>query len=341
MQKANHKGLDTTYLGTQGLVSPLQRVAHLPRPEEDGRRRGEPARLLPRRRGQLGLLPGLPERGRLWHRAGYGVSHLIFQSWNAQTVHDYPSIILTFSPQDIRELYTYICMNYVDGDEIVLLGFSRGAFAARAVADMIASLGLLTYAGLDHFAAVFTDYQTMGDIKHHRHPGDFLLFPGQLTPYDGQAKGPAKIRWEAERKRQYRELLKAADYTRDTWKYDDDDDDDNHRKITVKAVGVWDTVGALGIPPVPMLGVKGSARQWRFTNSSVAREVEHAFQALALDEPRAVFRPALWERAEDDSPTNLKQVWFPGNHGNVGGGYRDQQIADITLACRDPTSQHS
>jgi hypothetical protein len=33
------------------------------------------------------------------------------------------------------------------------------------------------------------------------------------------------------------------------------------------------------------------------------------------------------------STTNLKQVWFPGNHGNVGGGWHDQQISDITLAC--------
>lgn len=55
-------------------------------------------------------------------------------------------------------------------------------------------------------------------------------------------------------------------------------------------------------------------------------------QALALDEPRSAFRPALWERIHQDD-TNLKQVWFPGSHSNVGGGYHDQQIADITLAC--------
>lgn len=61
-------------------------------------------------------------------------------------------------------------------------------------------------------------------------------------------------------------------------------------------------------------------------------KVENAFQALALDEPRYAFRPALWERP-DGSHTNLKQVWFPGNHGGVGGGWYDQQIADITLAC--------
>lgn len=80
-----------------------------------------------------------------------------------------------------------------------------------------------------------------------------------------------------------------------------------------------------------MIGVRGSADQWRFTNTQISGKVENAFQALALDEPRYAFRPALWERAPG-STTNLKQVWFPGNHGNVGGGWWDQQISDITLA---------
>lgn len=94
-------------------------------------------------------------------------------------------------------------MNYVDGDDIVLLGFSRGAFTARAVADMIASVGLLTYDGLDHFFDIFKDYQTMGD--KHRNADEFV-FKG-LQPYNGE-KGKAKIVWEEERKRQYREFLK-------------------------------------------------------------------------------------------------------------------------------------
>jgi len=51
-----------------------------------------------------------------------------------------------------------------------------------------------------------------------------------------------------------------------------------------------------------------------------------------LDEPRFAFRPALWESVGKNR-TNLKQVWFAGNHGGVGGGWYDQQIADITLAC--------
>ncbi|PSR80000.1 hypothetical protein BD289DRAFT_79241 [Coniella lustricola] len=221
---------------------------------------------------------------------------------------------------DICQLYTFISINYVDGDAIILVGFSRGAFTVRAVADMIASLGLMTHSGLDRFYDIFTDYQLMGSKE--RKVDDFLC-KDVLQPYAGQ-EGTDKILWEEERKRVYREFLKDNGYTRDRHQ-------DGVTKIKIKAVAVWDTVGDLGIPPVPMLGVRGSVAQWRFTNSNVAREVENAFHALALDEPRAAFRPTLWERIHDHE-TNLKQVWFPGTHANVGGGYYDQQMADITLA---------
>lgn len=61
--------------------------------------------------------------------------------------------------ENIRESYSYICANYVDGDEIVLLGFSRGAFTARSIAGMIANIGLLTREGMDCFFPIFKDNQ--------------------------------------------------------------------------------------------------------------------------------------------------------------------------------------
>jgi hypothetical protein len=59
--------------------------------------------------------------------------------------------------------------------------------------------------------------------------------------------------------------------------------------------------------------------------------VEHAFQALALDEHRAPFSPTVWEKRSGNT-TKLYQVWFPGVHSNVGGGsYADIELANITL----------
>ncbi|KAK4120254.1 hypothetical protein N657DRAFT_666259 [Parathielavia appendiculata] len=221
--------------------------------------------------------------------------------------------------QDIREVYNFICTNYVDGDDIILIGFSRGAFTARSVADMIASVGLLTPEGLDRFYAIFDDYENMGNRGRDT---DEYLVPG-LPEYNG-SHGQAKIEWEGARMRKYKQGLREMRYTRDTYH-------DGVTEIRIKALAVWDTVGTLGIPPAPVIGVRGSADQWRFTNTQISNKVENAFQALALDEPRYAFRPSLWERVPG-STTNLKQVWFPGNHGNVGGGWHDQQISDITLA---------
>ncbi|KAH7347551.1 hypothetical protein B0T11DRAFT_291481 [Plectosphaerella cucumerina] len=220
--------------------------------------------------------------------------------------------------QVIRETYNFVCTNYVDGDEIVLIGYSRGAFTARSVADMIASLGLLTPAGLDSFYPIFEDYEHIGDSKRARE--DFLC---DALPVYGGEKGEAKLLWEAHRKEVYKEWLKSLGYTRDTHR--------DGTPITIKALAVWDTVGTLGVPPAPIIGIAGSSDQWKFTNTEISDKVENAFQALGLDEPRYAFRPALWERINGNT-TNLKQVWFPGNHGGVGGGWHDQQMATISLA---------
>lgn len=226
---------------------------------------------------------------------------------------------------DIREVYNFLCTNYVDGDDIILIGFSRGAFTARSVADMVASVGLLTPEGLDKFFAIFDDYENMGSSS--RDTDDFLI--DGLEEYKGQ-HGQKKIEWEERRKETYKRGLREKKLTRDTFHAGAGEIGE---EIKIKALAVWDTVGTLGIPPAPVIGVRGSADQWRFTNTQISAKVENAFQALALDEPRYAFRPALWERVPG-STTNLKQVWFPGNHGNVGGGWWDQQISDITLACK-------
>ena len=94
-------------------------------------------------------------------------------------------------------------------------------------------------------------------------------------------------------------------------------------------------------------------KAFQFYDTTINDHVENAFQALCLDEKRAAFSPALWEKhrnsvtvrtisafhttksnhqVAESSTQNLKQVWFPGVHSNVGGGYPDQEIANITLA---------
>ena len=96
----------------------------------------------------------------------------------------------------------------------------------------------------------------------------------------------------------------------------------------IKLIGVWDTVGALGIP-----GAAFSlfSRNLRFHDVKLSSHVDSAFQALAIDERRSIFSPAIWERQEHSVDQVLEQVWFAGVHANVGGGYEDTGLSD--LAC--------
>ncbi|KAH0551739.1 hypothetical protein GP486_007044 [Trichoglossum hirsutum] len=189
--------------------------------------------------------------------------------------------------EHIREAYAFLAHNYQEaneeneGDEIFLIGFSRGAFTARSIAGLITCIGVLTKMGMSDFYGIFKDYEKSGDpnwaAEYQRRSHD-KPFPNRPNISD-----PA-----------YAEELEK-----------------------VKAIAVWDTV-ALN-------------REYSFHNTRLSNKIEHAFQALALDEKRSPFAPAMWEKPDNVS-TKLVQVWFPGVHCNIGGGNDDQEIADITLA---------
>lgn len=103
-------------------------------------------------------------------------------------------------------------------------------------------------------------------------------------------------------------------------------------EVDVHFIGVWDTVGALGIPDMAAWFPYARAR-YRFHDTELSHIVKHAYQALALDEHRADFTPAKWTRnldtlAPGESPAakkadqfDVEQRWFVGAHADVGGGY--------------------
>jgi uncharacterized protein (DUF2235 family) len=97
-------------------------------------------------------------------------------------------------------------------------------------------------------------------------------------------------------------------------------------KITM--VGVWDTVGSLGIPS--LVG-KVDPILYGFLDTSLHPDVQNAFHALAIDERRCEFPPTLWSSAPAAGQV-LEQVWFSGVHCDVGGGYPECGLSDITFA---------
>jgi len=99
-------------------------------------------------------------------------------------------------------------------------------------------------------------------------------------------------------------------------------------RIQVHFLGVWDTVGALGVP----LRSFGwfNARRYEFHDTELSGIVDNAFHAIAVDEHRSNYEPTLW--APKNKPNQrLEQVWFSGAHADVGGGYQDARLADIAL----------
>ncbi|MFE6805424.1 DUF2235 domain-containing protein [Streptomyces sp. NPDC057681] len=105
----------------------------------------------------------------------------------------------------------------------------------------------------------------------------------------------------------------------------------------IRFIGVWDTVGSLGIPvPGPRElepVVNRLNRRWAFHDTNLSNWVQGAFHALAVDEQRSAFRPTLWHQQPGaaEKGQELKQVWFTGVHCDVGGGYRETGLSDITL----------
>jgi uncharacterized protein (DUF2235 family) len=103
---------------------------------------------------------------------------------------------------------------------------------------------------------------------------------------------------------------------------------DAHTDVGIQFLGVWDTVGALGIP----VGILGEISEeiFEFHDTEPSRIVRNAAHALAIDEFRDEFVPTLWTGQAPPNST-IEQVWFAGCHSDVGGGYNDRALADIPL----------
>jgi hypothetical protein len=188
----------------------------------------------------------------------------------------------------VKACYGFLADNYREGDEILLFGFSRGAYVARALGGFIGAVGLLRKWEMDRFADIWDWYWR---DRHARNP-DQLDDLAQFRIKD----------------------------------------------VPIDCIGVWDTVGALGIP-----GSRFCSNAYSFHETELGIKVRHAFQALAIDEQRGNFQAAVWVPFDPDraktqaAPVGgsvqqvLKQMWFPGVHSNIGGGYPEHGLSDSTF----------
>lgn len=132
------------------------------------------------------------------------------------------------------------------------------------------------------------------------------------------------------------ELNRAYDFYRDIETRPDDPPALQYRanhstEVDIHFIGVWDTVGSLGIPDTGSWFPYARAR-YQFHDTELSKIVKHAYQALALDEHRADFAPAVWTRnpytvkagesltSKKQEQVEVEQRWFIGSHADVGGG---------------------
>ncbi len=219
--------------------------------------------------------------------------------------------------ENIKDAYRTLIFNYEPGDEIYIFGFSRGAYTARSLAGLLRKSGLLPRHNVNRIDEAVDLYRRTGDLNH---PDAAHIWQKRRDLSPDIATSPYDLAQRA---------------------------DDSHL-LRITYLGVWDTVGALGVPSVlSTIGfpVNFFNEKYNFHDTELSSSVASARHAVSIDENRATFPPALWHNLDDHddcfglnsrfpAPRNrdalYQQLWFAGDHGSVGGGGDFHGLSNIT-----------
>jgi uncharacterized protein (DUF2235 family) len=237
--------------------------------------------------------------------------------------------------RNVLDIYKFVCRNYrskedyrkleesaakAEGraaveqdfkdDEIFAFGFSRGSFTIRMLTGLIAKQGLVKY-------------ETEKELNQKA-----------ITAYRVHRAENFKSQYGIERPfRAIRNLFVPTKH------------DKRERPVeNITFLGLWDTVAAYGLPVDEMTrGVSRYLWPLELPDRQLNAKVDRACHALSLDDERTTFHPLLWDESAEKPRTaladgisftsgeRLSQVWFAGVHSNVGGGYPDDSLAQVSL----------
>ena len=220
----------------------------------------------------------------------------------------------------VEQAYGFLCDNYQPGDELFLFGFSRGAYTARCLGGLINWAGVLSKKETISFGEIWQAYSKRDPTEPETDDAAAQLFFDKIGRWPNREASQAR---EADGdKPTSKRKAKAASLA---------EPGASVVPPPIKVIGVWDTVGALGVPgnfSNPLV-----TKAWQFFDPGLGKTVEHAFHAMALQEDRKDFTPTFWYKQADAPEAQvLRQVWFQGTHTDVGGGYSLHGLSDITLA---------
>ncbi len=224
--------------------------------------------------------------------------------------------------ENIEDAYRSLVFCYEPGDEIYIFGFSRGAYTARSLAGLLRSCGIPPREDVGRIGEAIARYRSRSPDTKPDDPESFL-FRSDFAKYT--ATSDAEWNW--------RQKTKPGMCV----------------KLAVNYLGVWDTVGALGVPGYWMAAPLFN-KAHEFHDADLSRMVKSARHAVAIDERRKTFPPAMWsDKLDDMNRTALgldedvtldpatradwpyRQEWFPGDHGSVGGGGDRRGLSSYTF----------
>jgi uncharacterized protein (DUF2235 family) len=202
----------------------------------------------------------------------------------------------------LLDAYKALCADYDPGDELFLFGFSRGAYTARSLVGMMRKCGVLKkehLAKADEALSIYRCRETDGPDSEtaiaFRHDYAAACYAAPGSPHAACAP-----------------------------------------QLTVHYMGIWETIGALGVPErIPF--ARFFNRRYHFHDCDISSMVERAQHALAIDEVRHALTHTPWteesvRRINDaHGERRIEQVWFPGDHGSVGGGGMRAQLSSGAL----------
>src|SRR5918993_2439014 len=127
--------------------------------------------------------------------------------------------------ENLADAYRFLIFNHTPGDEIYIFGFSRGAYTARSFAGLLSTCGLLRRGD----AAKVTD----AVLRYQQRKAKDAAFDAEMMAF----------------RRQYAPQICVSD-AEDLWRSQNVPDYKigSVPRLRVTYLGVWDTVGALGVP---------------------------------------------------------------------------------------------
>lgn len=228
-------------------------------------------------------------------------------SWLARRTDRFLGGALGWGLEDnIIEAYRNLVFCYEPGDQIFIFGFSRGAYTARSLAGLIRKAGILPRDKVHLVGDAMDLYRQRGPAMAPDQP---KVMQQRVALSPDVATSQAEVEWRLSTGRMDRKGEPPI-------------------LVQIRYLGVLDTVGALGLPSVLGIFARLVNDRHAFHDTDLSHLVLSARHAVAIDERRVLYPPALWGNLDGADGLNqgqtgpdrpYQQMWFSGVHGVVGG----------------------